>query len=149
MRLLSKALFGGELELRQDETGQNQSTTYIMAKKSSARRDGAGKHSSTRPSRRAQKLTPEQIAEAGACLEEAQVTTEPVILASRHKFNPALSFCKPQKHDPILQLAKPVLGQFSYSAFAGFVDSLHIEPLFSCDAKMLYRGAVAMYAIGR
>lgn len=120
-----------------------------MAKKGSAHKDGAGKGSSTRRFRRTQKLIPEQIAEARVRLEESQVNAEPVVLASRHNFSPALSFCKPQKRDPTLAIAKPVLGQFSYTTFAGFVNPLHIEPLFSCDATMLHEGAVAMYAVGR
>ncbi|KAK5117124.1 hypothetical protein LTR85_009055 [Meristemomyces frigidus] len=66
-----------------------------------------------------------------------------------------LSFSKPQRQDLILQTAKPVIGRFCTHTFAGFLNPLHIEPLFSSDATWLAQGPatgpsrVAMYAIGR
>lgn len=94
-------------------------------------------------------MTPEQAAAARARLEERQLASQPIILGSRHNFRPALAFSLPQKHDPILNLTKPILRSHSYSTFAGFVNPLHIEPLFSCDVAYLYSGSIAMYAIGR
>ena len=88
-------------------------------------------------------------------LEGFQVVDRPVILASRHNFQPRLSFSVPQKHDPILAAAQPILGAFSYSTFAGFCNPLGIEPLFSTDAVFLHQAiaygvpSTAMYAIGR
>jgi hypothetical protein len=60
---------------------------------------------------------------------------------SRHNFQLPLSFSTPQESDPISQLAKPMLKIHSHSTLAGFVNSLHIEPLFSCDSAHLYTGA--------
>ncbi|KAK6386442.1 hypothetical protein LTR65_009043 [Meristemomyces frigidus] len=94
-------------------------------------------------------------ADARIRFEAAQVTTQPIVLASRHNFDPPLSFSKPQGHDPILQAAKPIIGTCSYRTFAGFLNPLHIEPLFSWDARWLSyatdigSSTVAMYAIGR
>lgn len=99
--------------------------------------------------RRARPVDPAQAAGARGRLEEEQVTKQPIILASRHNFHLALSFSISQAHDPILQLAKPILRSSSYSTFAGYANPLHIEPLFSCDASSLWSGAVAMYAVGR
>ena len=88
-------------------------------------------------------------------LEAAQVVDRPIILASRHNFQPPLSFSISQDHDPILNAARPVLGAFSYKTFAGFCNPLFIEPLFSVDAVFLHQAAeygapmMAMYAIGR
>ena len=88
-------------------------------------------------------------------LEALQAVDRPIVLASRYNFAPPLTFSLHQKHDPILQAAYPILYKFSYATFAGYMNPLEIEPLFSDDAVFLRQAifygaaASAMYAIGR
>ena len=99
--------------------------------------------------------SPDKAAENRRRLEALQAVDRPIILASRYNFSPALTFSLHQKHDPILQAAYPTLHNFSYSTFAGCMNPLEIEPLFSDDAVFLHQAmfygsaASAMYAIGR
>ena len=99
--------------------------------------------------------SPDKAAEKRRRLEALQAVDRPIILASRYNFSPALTFSRHQKHDPILQAAYPILHNFSYSTFAGYMNPLEIEPLFSDDAVFLHQAmfygcaASAMYAIGR
>ena len=88
-------------------------------------------------------------------LEDLQLVDRPIVLASRHNFNPPLSFSAPQGHDRILATAKQAMKTYSNSSFSGFCNPLNIEPLFSVNVVFLHQAMLAdvapsaMYAIGR
>lgn len=111
------------------------------------------KHQPNRkPARRVDLIEEPKIRQS---LEDDQIANEPVILASRHNFQPPLGVCKPQKQDPILQAARPLVAAESYKTVAGFCNPLGIAPVFSCNVHFvtdaLNQGQCvgAMYAVGR
>ena len=99
--------------------------------------------------------TPAQKAIRGRLLEAAQIVDRPIIMMSRHNFEPPLTFNLHQKHDPILQAAYPILHDFAHATFTNWCNPLEIEPLFSDDAVFLHQAMLygaptcGMYAIAR